>query len=381
MQKKKVLVSGNFDLLHNGHIEFLKQASSYGDVYVCVGRDNNAHLLNKKSPLYNEQERLFIVENIKCVKKAMLAHGSGMLDFAPNMIELKPDCFVVNKDGSTSEKREFCEKLGVDYIEVPDVPKAGLPKRTSAEVKTSTDTFPYRICLAGGWIDQPFVNKYASGSIVVVSIKSQMAFNDRSGMATSSRKTAYELWNGEIPKGRPPHVLAKLLFGAENPPGSLYVSGAQDQIGLLVPGISKLEFGKNEYWPRIRTIEDKGIADWLESVIELIPLEPRPVDYNPLATQNLNSEDISILGRTGEKCFKAIESKNAELLGESLMETWQMWQKILPNTVNDYIIERAYELNKMGFGFSGSNGGYIIRVKEPADPFTEGAIKISVRLS
>jgi cytidyltransferase-like protein len=35
--QKKVLVSGCFDLLHSGHIAFLKSAAAYGDLYVCIG--------------------------------------------------------------------------------------------------------------------------------------------------------------------------------------------------------------------------------------------------------------------------------------------------------------------------------------------------------
>ena len=46
MSKKKVIVSGCYDLLHGGHIAFFKTASSYGELYVSVGRDENPrHIL------------------------------------------------------------------------------------------------------------------------------------------------------------------------------------------------------------------------------------------------------------------------------------------------------------------------------------------------
>ena len=56
---------------------------------------------------------------------------------------------------------------------------------------------------------------------------------------------------------------AKLLFGAENPPGSKYISGSQDQIGLLNPGGSRLYYN-GEFWPeQIDSTADKEICDWL----------------------------------------------------------------------------------------------------------------------
>ena len=52
MANKKVLVSGCFDLLHNGHIAFLKTATQYGKLYVAVGKDSNLLLLKGKSPFF-----------------------------------------------------------------------------------------------------------------------------------------------------------------------------------------------------------------------------------------------------------------------------------------------------------------------------------------
>lgn len=381
MKKQKVLVSGNFDLFHSGHLDFLKQASKFGDLYVGVGTDKNQLLLNGKNPKQNENHRLSIVKKVDFVKDAFLCSGEGILDFVPDLENIKPENLVVNSDGNTLEKEALCKQHGINYIILNNVPKVHLADLKNSKENKSEDLFPFRVCLAGGWMDQPFVNKYAEGSVVVVSIKNQFPLNDRSGMATSSRKTAYQLWNGNIPNNQPPEVLAKLLFGAENPPGCGYVSGAQDQIGLLVPGISKLYFRKDTYWPEISTIADKENANWLESVIELIPLWPRPVGYNPLKEKNLNPENIIKLGQAGEKCFNAIKNMDKTLLGESLMETWQNWKHILPNTVNDEIIEKGFSLNKYGFGFSGSNGGYLIRVKDPDENYSEHALKIEVRLN
>ena len=110
-----------------------------------------------------------------------------MLDFEPDMKRIKPDIFIVNHDGHTIDKETLCKKMGVEYIVLERIPEPGLPARSSSGTKREM-RFPYRLCLAGGWIDQPWVSEIHPGSVVVAQIWPIMDFNDRSGMATSSRK-------------------------------------------------------------------------------------------------------------------------------------------------------------------------------------------------
>ena len=112
MSKKKVMVSGCYDLLHGGHIAFFKTASAYGDLYVSVGRDENLLLLKGKKPVFSEEERLYIVKSIRYVHDAFLGSGTGLLDFEPDLIKIKPDIFIVNQDGHTSDKENLCRKTG-----------------------------------------------------------------------------------------------------------------------------------------------------------------------------------------------------------------------------------------------------------------------------
>jgi cytidyltransferase-like protein len=246
MSIKKVLVSGCYDLIHGGHIAFLRTAASYGKLYVSIGRDENLFSLKGKKPYFSEKERLYIVRSIKYVEDAFLASGTGMLDFEPDMRRLKPDLLIVNYDGHTPEKEKLCKELGVEYIILERIPEPGLPVRSSSGTKKEM-CFPYRLCIAGGWIDQPWVSKMHPGSVVVAQIWPTMDFNDRSGLATSSRKVGIQIWGDRYPEGDHKQN-AKLLFGAENPPGKAYVSGSQDQIGLLYPGINRL-FYSGGYWP------------------------------------------------------------------------------------------------------------------------------------
>ena len=76
--KKKVFVSGCYDLLHSGHVEFFQQASQYGDLYVGIGSDATYLEYKHRKPMFPQEERLFMVKNIKAVKDAYINEGSGV---------------------------------------------------------------------------------------------------------------------------------------------------------------------------------------------------------------------------------------------------------------------------------------------------------------
>jgi len=377
MKNKKVLVSGCFDLIHVGHVAFLKTAAKYGKVYVSIGRDDNLLLLKNKKPYFSEEERLYIVKSIKFVEDGFLASGSGMLDFEPDLKRLKPDIFIVNHDGHTVDKERLCKEQGVDYIVLDRIPEPGLPSRSSSETKREL-RFPYRLCLAGGWIDQPWVSEICPGSVVVAQIWPTIDFNHRSGMATSSRKIALELWGGKIPDGDPVRN-AQLLFGAENPPYSKYVSGSQDHIGLIVPGISRLYYNGG-YWPeKIDRCIDPDICDWLSEVLHLIPLDPRPEGYDPLLEKNLSKPFVKELGESGNLCWESILKKDIIGLGKAMTQTFLGWKKILPYTVPDWLmneLETKYFSSYFGAITSGSGGGYVVVA---SDKKIKDSIKIKVK--
>ena len=96
---------------------------------------------------------------------------------------------------------------------------------------------PYRLALAGGWIDQPFVsrlNPKPPGSMVVVAVEPEFWFMERAGIATGTRVIATKRWKGKLP-ARPPAELVRELYEAENA-GKAEPSGSQDMIGLIYPG-------------------------------------------------------------------------------------------------------------------------------------------------
>jgi cytidyltransferase-like protein len=377
MKEKKVLVSGCYDLIHGGHIAFFKTASQFGKLYVAVGSDGNVLELKGRPTTFTEAERVYLVRSVRYVEDAFVSSGSGMLDYAPDMERIKPDIFVVNADGHTPEKEALCRKLGVEYKVLERIPEAGLPARASSSIKQELQ-FPYRICIAGGWMDQPWISEIHPGSVVVAQLRPTIEFNDRSGMATSSRRVALRIWGNRCPAGDPLEN-AKILFGAENPPGSGYVAGSQDHIGLLNPGISRLYYN-GLYWPQqVDSTTEKDVCDWLSNVLHLIPLAPRPEDYDPIKERNLTKEVIKELGEAGELCWQSILAKDVAGLGRSMTKTFLAWRKLLPYTVPDRVMqemEQKYFPHYPGATTSGSGGGYIVVASEK---HIEGAFAVDVR--
>jgi hypothetical protein len=91
-------------------------------------------------------------------------------------------------------------------------------KTRDIDITPLIGAIPYRMALAGGWIDQPFVSRHnpaPPGSMVVVALEPQFHFMDRCGMGTSTRKVAMQLWGGRLPQGEPA-ALTRQLYAAEN---------------------------------------------------------------------------------------------------------------------------------------------------------------------
>ena len=151
---------------------------------------------------------------------------------------------------------------------------------------------PNRLQLAGGWIDQPFVsrrNPRPPGSMVVVALEPTFRVMDRAGCASGTRAVATKLWRGRLP-ARPPEELVRELYRAENK-GKAEPSGSQDMIGLVYPGINRLDYdfaANGGVFPlHIESLNHARVARWLERVLHVLPVEPRPEGYNPLGEKRL----------------------------------------------------------------------------------------------
>jgi cytidyltransferase-like protein len=374
---KKVFVSGCFDLFHSGHLSFFEEASKYGDLIVAIGSDKTIEELKGRRPVVDEKERLYLIKAIRYVSDAFISSGSGVLDFDKEIREIKPDIFITNEDGNYKEKENLCGALGIQYKILRRKPHEGLTPRSSTAIKQHSN-IPYRIDLAGSWLDQPYVSKYHPGNVLTISIEPTIEFNDRSGMASSTRQKAIELWQNDIPSGNF-EKLAKTLFCFDNPPGTTCVSGAQDSMGIVMPGLNKAYYD-NHYWPTdIVSITNGPTLDWLEECIYLVPLFPRHNDYDVLSDTYLDVHNAKALAYAADGCWDAILSQDIKKFGAFFKKSFEAQIALFPRMVDSAIMQRIHEFadTALGWKVSGAGGGgYLILISEAE---VKSAIRIKIR--
>jgi cytidyltransferase-like protein len=134
--RKRVIVTGCYDWLHSGHVRFFEEVSALGDLYAVVGQDANIEFLKGKGhPLFCEQERRYMVQSVRFVKQALISSGMGWLDAEPEIELIKPHIYAVNEDGDKPEKLEYCQTHGIEYRVLKRLPKDGLPRRLSTDLR------------------------------------------------------------------------------------------------------------------------------------------------------------------------------------------------------------------------------------------------------
>jgi len=377
MKAKKVFVSGCFDMLHSGHIRFLEQAAEYGNVYVAIGSDRTVMDLKGRAPVTTENERKYMLEAVRHVKQCVISRGSGIMDFVGELKRIKPDIFIVNEDGNTPAKAQLCRQLGIQYLVLKREPGSDLPARSTTSLRSEC-RIPYRLDLAGGWLDQPFVSRHGAGAVLTISIEPTMEFNERSGMASSTRRRAIELWQTNLPVGDRQH-LARVLFSYENPPGTKEFSGSQDAIGIVFPGLNRLDY-QGGFWPkRIVSIDDEKTLRWLETHLCMVPLGPRKAGFAVYTGKRITPGRVRALARAADGCWKAIRDLDLTGFGCSFRESFEAQVGLFPAMMTRDVqatISR-YANVACGWKLSGAGGGgYLVLVTQNPVP---GTVQLKIR--
>lgn len=385
---KKVFVSGCYDLLHSGHVEFFRQASQYGDLYVGIGSDKTIlHYKNHKT-VYSEQERLFMVKSIRYVKDAYINAGSGILDFVPTLDVVQPDILVVNSDGGNEDKRRLCEERGMEYIVLERDPHEGLEARSSTALKKSPCQLPTRLDLAGTWIDQPYVSCFHPGWAITISLEPSFEIRERCGLSTSTRNLIKRIWPYQLPN-MDPETLARLVFCFENHPEREdgIISGAQDSIGICVPGLCR-HYYDNHFWPeKIETCEDEKILSWLEGHLCMIPMDPRRPGCSVVEGKDINEPKVKALASAASRCWDAIMDMDLDAFASAYAASFDaqvaMFPAMIQGCVQSYIDKYGAMDEVLAWKMPGAGGGgYLACVVRDAPAFCEAhpeAISLKIR--
>lgn len=381
--KKKVFVSGCYDMLHSGHVAFFKEASRYGDLYVGIGSDKTIEELKHRKTVYSEKERLYMVKAIRYVTDAFINTGSGMLDFVDTIDAVHPDVFVVNSDGGSEEKRRLCAERGIEYVELNRVPDAGLEARSTTSLRSEVKShLPYRIDIAGTWIDQPYVSQHGAGWAITVSIEPTHEFMERGGMSTSTRNAAKRIWPYELPDYNE-EMLARLLFCFENDPENKgHVSGAQDAIGICMSGLTRHHYD-GRYWPdRIESCHDEETLTWLERHIVLVPMFPRRPGCSVVEGKDITPDKVRVLTDAADRCWDAIMRRDLGDFAEAFRDSFNAQTAMFPAMMQpgvaeciDAIRDKALAWKMLGAG----GGGHLALVLPDNAELAPDMIPIKIR--
>jgi len=116
---------GSFDVLHPGHLYYLREAKRYGDkLIVVVAKDSNFKKFKNKEPKYNERQRLEHIRELPYVDKAVLGKDDDVLEVVE---EYNPDIICLGYDQETMSMYELKDELSKRGIK-PDIMRMGAYK-------------------------------------------------------------------------------------------------------------------------------------------------------------------------------------------------------------------------------------------------------------
>ena len=115
---KKVCISGYFDPLHVGHIEYMNKAKKLGDYLVVIVNNNLQCKLKKGKFFMDENDRAEIVKNLKSVDEVFLSIDSDKT-VCKSLEKLKPSIFANGGDRKNYEipESKVCDMYGIEIID------------------------------------------------------------------------------------------------------------------------------------------------------------------------------------------------------------------------------------------------------------------------
>ncbi len=165
----KVFVSGCYDIIHAGHVQFFDDAKALGDhLTVCFASDEVLLLSKKRTSALPEDNKRILLKSLRSVDEALSSSDlHSVFDFEGHVKKIKPDILAVTEDDKNVEiKKAFCEKYHMKLVVLPKRNSVTPASTTSIRSKIKEIEFvPLRVDFAGGWLDVPKFSK--NGTYIV----------------------------------------------------------------------------------------------------------------------------------------------------------------------------------------------------------------------
>ena len=157
---KKIFVSGCYDIIHAGHLQFFREAKACGDyLIVCFASDKVLWSHKHRQSALPEDHKRTLLESLEMVDEVVMGCGARIgFDFEEHFQRLKPDALVVTEDDKHGEEKKlFCAQHGAEYIKLKKTPPQFEPVSTSSirAAIRAPEQVPLRVDFAGGWLDVP----------------------------------------------------------------------------------------------------------------------------------------------------------------------------------------------------------------------------------
>ncbi len=352
---KKVFISGCYDIIHGGHVEFFSQARALGDYLIVSIAGDNALLKHKgRRPSVPVLHKKRLIENLSMVDEVIISdetEGELGLNFYQQFLEIKPDILAVTDDDQYEEpKRKLCSQVGAEYVR--------LPKTLNFEQVSTTGIIrwvraphfvPLRVDFGGGWLDVP---KYAKegGRIVNCAISPLVSLNE---------------WNYEISSGLGSSAAYAILMGNNGVEKELDCGvGWQDPVVISETGLCVWASGAK---PKLLAKFD---TEWLNGKMALY--YTGKVRKTPELTDK--KRDYKVIFRAGKIAEKSCYVKEPEAklitLGEAIALSYEA--QIKEGMDNLPVAPKALAKKYCGGGWGGY-ALYLFARKSDRDEFAAGA--------
>jgi len=166
----RVFVSGCYDILHAGHLQFFEEARALGDhLTVCFANEEILWKHKMRKPSIPDDHKRCLLAGLTVVDEVVTGDGEGLgLDFEPVFRRVKPDILAVTEDDRYGDLKErLCVEVGCQYVRLPKTPPRFKPISTTEIVQriSGRNEAPLRVDFAGGWLDVP--NYAREGGVIV----------------------------------------------------------------------------------------------------------------------------------------------------------------------------------------------------------------------